>query len=378
MYDVIALGELLVDLAERTKDENGYPTLAANPGGAPGNFLAALSAYGKKTAFLAKVGDDTFGHLLTGTMRRAGIDTRGILISPDTFTTLAFVTFDAHGDRSFAFARKPGADTQLRWEEIDPAMLEQARVFHFGSLSCTDEPARTATQKAAAYARAHGKLVTYDPNYRAPLWKTEQEAKAQILWGLSQADIVKISDEETQFLWGCGPEEGAERVLALGARLVMVTLGPKGCLLKNAQAEFSCGCPKVHPIDTTGAGDIFGGSAVSRFLELNKAPEALTPGRSCLYGPLRSGRRQSIHRGIRRHSVHSQEGNCPAKNAGRARTDTHLLKSSTERDANGAARETLCPSGRDCGRALSVCWGICGQNQQNRFGKIYAKPVKSP
>ena len=257
MYDVIALGELLVDLAERTKDENGYPTLAANPGGAPGNFLAALSAYGKKTAFLAKVGDDTFGHLLKNTMHRAGIDTRGILISPDTFTTLAFVTFDAHGDRSFAFARKPGADTQLRWEEIDPAMLAESRVFHFGSLSCTDEPARTATQKAAAYARAHGRLVTYDPNYRAPLWKTEQEAREQILWGLSQADIVKISDEETQFLWDCSPEEGAERVLALGAKLVMVTLGPKGCLLKNAQAEF-------------------GGSAVSRFLELGKAPEALT------------------------------------------------------------------------------------------------------
>ena len=276
MYDVIALGELLVDLAERAKDENGYPTLAANPGGAPGNFLAALSAYGKKTTFLAKVGDDTFGHLLTGTMRRAGIDTRGILISPDTFTTLAFVTFDAHGDRSFAFARKPGADTQLRWEEIDPAMLAESRVFHFGSLSCTDEPARTATQKAAAYARAHGRLVTYDPNYRAPLWKTEQEAREQILWGLSQADIVKISDEETQFLWDCSPEEGAERVLALGAKLVMVTLGPKGCLLKNKQADFSCGCPKVHPIDTTGAGDIFGGSAVSRFLELGKAPEALT------------------------------------------------------------------------------------------------------
>lgn len=276
MYDVIALGELLVDLAERAKDENGYPTLAANPGGAPGNFLAALSAYGKKTAFLAKVGDDTFGHLLKNTMHRAGIDTRGILISPDTFTTLAFVTFDAHGDRSFAFARKPGADTQLRWEEIDPAMLAEARVFHFGSLSCTDEPARTATQKAAAYARAHGRLVTYDPNYRAPLWKTEQEAREQILWGLSQADIVKISDEETQFLWDCSPEEGAERVLALGAKLVMVTLGPKGCLLKNKQADFSCGCPKVHPIDTTGAGDIFGGSAVSRFLELGKAPEALT------------------------------------------------------------------------------------------------------
>ena len=209
-------------------------------------------------------------------MRRAGIDTRGILVSPDTFTTLAFVTFDAHGDRSFAFARKPGADTQLRWEEIDPAMLEAARVFHFGSLSLTDEPARSTTYRAAEYAKAHGKLVTYDPNYRAPLWKTEQEAKEQILWGLSQADIVKISDEETQFLWGCGPEEGAKRMLALGVKLVMVTLGPKGCLLQNAQAEFSCGCPKVHPVDTTGAGDIFGGSAISRFLELGKAPEALT------------------------------------------------------------------------------------------------------
>ena len=276
MYDVIALGELLVDLAERSKDEAGYPTLAANPGGAPGNFLAALSAYGKKTAFLAKVGDDTFGRLLVGTMQRAGIDGRGIRIDPDTFTTLAFVTFDAHGDRSFAFARKPGADTQLRWDEIDPAMLDETHVFHFGSLSCTDAPARSATQSAVAYARAHGKLVTYDPNYRPPLWKTEQEAKEQILWGLRQADLVKISDEEVQFLWGCSPEQGAERVLALGAKLVMVTLGPKGCFLKNAQAEYRCGCPQVRTVDTTGAGDIFGGSAVSRFLELGKTPEQLT------------------------------------------------------------------------------------------------------
>ena len=277
MYDVIALGELLVDLAERTKDENGYPTLAANPGGAPGNFLAALSAYGKKTAFLAKVGDDTFGHLLKNTMHRAGIDTRGILISPDTFTTLAFVTFDAHGDRSFAFARKPGADTQLRWEEIDPAMLAESRVFHFGSLSCTDEPARTATQKAAANVRAHGRLVTYDPNYRAPLWKTEQEAREQILWGLSQADIVKISDDEVRFLWGCGPEEGAARLLAdFGVRLAMVTCGPKGCLLQNAGAAVRVTAPRVLPVATTGAGDIFGGSAVSRLLQLGRAPEALT------------------------------------------------------------------------------------------------------
>ena len=277
MYDVIALGELLVDLAERSKDEAGYPTLAANPGGAPGNFLAALSAYGKKTAFLAKVGDDTFGRLLVGTMQCAGIDGRGIQIDPDTFTTLAFVTFDAHGDRSFAFARKPGADTQLRWDEIDPAMLDETHVFHFGSLSCTDEPARSATQSAVAYARAHGKLVTYDPNYRPPLWKTEQEAKEQILWGLRQADIVKISDDEVRFLWGCGPEEGAARLLAdFGVRLAMVTCGPKGCLLQNAGAAVRVAAPRVLPVDTTGAGDIFGGSAVSRLLQLGRAPEALT------------------------------------------------------------------------------------------------------
>ena len=276
MYDVVALGELLIDFTTQSIDSDGYPTMAAHPGGAPANFLAAIAKFGGKVGMLGKVGTDTFGKLLTNTLRGAGIETKGLVAADDVFTTLAFVTLDENGDREFAFARKPGADTQLRWEEIDPAMLAESRVFHFGSLSCTDEPARTATQKAAAYARTHGRLVTYDPNYRAPLWKTEQEAREQILWGLSQADIVKISDEETQFLWDCSPEEGAERVLALGAKLVMVTLGPKGCLLKNKQADFSCGCPKVHPIDTTGAGDIFGGSAVSRFLELGKAPEALT------------------------------------------------------------------------------------------------------
>ena len=135
MYDVIALGELLVDLAERSKDEAGYPTLAANPGGAPGNFLAALSAYGKKTAFLAKVGDDTFGRLLVGTMQRAGIDGCGIRIDPDTFTTLAFVTFDAHGDRSFAFARKPGADMYLTAAQVEAADISRFGIVHAGSCS---------------------------------------------------------------------------------------------------------------------------------------------------------------------------------------------------------------------------------------------------
>jgi len=277
MYDVIALGELLIDFASKSVDAAGYPTMAANPGGAPGNFLAALNAYGKKTAFLGKVGDDAFGHLLLGTLNQAGIETKGIVVDPTVFTTLAFVTFDETGDRSFSFARKPGADTQLTWEEVDKSMIDDAKVFHFGTLSLTGEPARTTTQKAVAYAKAQGKLITCDPNLRKPLWATMEEAKEQILWSLQQADVVKISDDEVDFLWGCTPEEGADKLLnEYGVSLAMVTLGPKGCYLKTANAVCNAPGPKVSPIDTTGAGDIFGGSAVSRLLDLGKDIADLT------------------------------------------------------------------------------------------------------
>ena len=142
MIDVVALGELLIDFAAKSTDSAGYPTMAANPGGAPGNFLAALNAYGRKTAFLGKVGNDAFGNLLLGTLNAAGIETKGILVDDSVFTTLAFVTFDESGDRSFSFARKPGADTQLRWEEVDKSLIDEAKVFHFGTLSLTDEPVR--------------------------------------------------------------------------------------------------------------------------------------------------------------------------------------------------------------------------------------------
>ena len=277
MYDVIALGELLIDFASLSTDASGYPTMAAHPGGAPGNFLAALNAFGTKTGFLGKVGDDTFGHLLLGTLKNAGIETKGVVVDPTVFTTLAFVTFDDRGDRSFSFARKPGADTQLRWEEVDKTMIDETKVFHFGTLSLTDEPCRTTTRKAVAYAKGQGKLITYDPNLRKPLWRSEEEAREQILWGLYQADVVKISDEEVEFLWNCSPEEGAEKLLnEYGVSLAMVTLGPKGCLLKTKNAVCSAPGPKVSPIDTTGAGDIFGGSAVSRLLELNKEIADLT------------------------------------------------------------------------------------------------------
>ena len=277
MFDVVALGELLIDFATVSTDGDGYPTMAANPGGAPGNFLAALNAYGKKTAFLGKVGNDTFGHLLLKTLNGAGIGTKGIVVDDSVFTTLAFVTFDESGDRSFSFARKPGADTQLSWEEIDKTLIDEAKVFHFGTLSLTDEPVRTATQKAVAYAKQQGKLITCDPNLRMPLWRDLEEAKVQMLWSLQQADVVKISDTEVEFLWNCTPEEGADKLLnEFGVSLAMVTLGPDGCLLKTKNAAFRAACPKVHPVDTTGAGDIFGGSAVARLLELEKSMEDLT------------------------------------------------------------------------------------------------------
>lgn len=277
MYDVVALGELLIDFAAKSTDPAGYPTMAANPGGAPGNFLAALSRYGARTAFLGKVGDDAFGRLLISTMADAGIETRGILLDPGVFTTLAFVTFDGHGDRSFSFARKPGADTQLRFEELDLSLIDEARVFHFGTLSLTGEPVRTATQKAVAYARDGGKLITFDPNLRRPLWSSGEEARRQILWGLSQADVVKISDEEVDFLWGCPPREGARRLLEEhGVSLAMVTRGPEGCYLLNRNGECAVPSPKVCPVDTTGAGDIFGGSAVWKLLCTGKAPSDLT------------------------------------------------------------------------------------------------------
>ena len=277
MFDVVALGELLIDFAAKSTDADGYPTLAANPGGAPGNFLAALNAYGRKTAFLGKVGGDAFGQLLLKTLKGAGIETKGIVVDDSVFTTLAFVTFDESGDRSFSFSRKPGADTRLEWEEIDKTLIDGAKVFHFGTLSLTDEPVRSATRKAVAYAKEAGKLITCDPNLRMPLWPGAEAAREQMLWSLEQADVVKISDNEVEFLWGCTPEEGADKLLEeFGVSLAMVTLGPDGCLLKTKKAAFRAACPRVRPVDTTGAGDIFGGSAVARLLELEKAVGDLT------------------------------------------------------------------------------------------------------
>lgn len=277
MYDVVALGELLIDFTTIRADSDGYPTMAAHPGGAPANFLAAIAKFGGKAAMLGKVGTDTFGKLLTSTLREVGIETKGIVASDEFFTTLAFVTLDANGDREFAFARKPGADTQLRFDELELSLLDETCVFHFGTLSLTGEPSRTTTYRAVEYAREHGKLITFDPNLRKPLWRELDEAKQQMLWGLAHADVVKISDEEVEFLFGLGVQEGAQYILEhFPVKLVFVTCGPDGCWFQNKNASGHVDSLRnIKVVDTTGAGDIFSGSAVWKLLQTGKTPEAL-------------------------------------------------------------------------------------------------------
>ncbi len=277
MYDVVALGELLIDFTLTGTDPMGYPALQAHPGGAPGNLLAALSAYGCKTAMIGKVGADTFGALLLDTLQGKGIQVSGVVPDPRVFTTLAFVTLDPSGERTFSFARKPGADVCLDPTEVDINLIDNCRCFHFGALSLTAQPAREATRMAVRRAREGGRWVSFDPNLRLPLWESPELAREEMLWGLGQADIVKISGEEVDFLWGCGPEEGAQRLHGLGVRVAFVTLGPEGCLVSGNGCSLRVpALAGVRPVDTTGAGDIFGGAALSRLLHTAKPLADLT------------------------------------------------------------------------------------------------------
>ncbi len=278
MIDVVALGELLIDFTCVSVDGEGYPTMAAHPGGAPANFLAALSKFGAKTAMIGKVGGDALGKRLVATLEKIGVETKGLVVDEDVFTTLAFVTLDETGNREFSFARKPGADTSLRKDELELSLIDEAKVFHFGTLSLTDEPARSATCYAVEYAKKKGKRITFDPNLRKPLWKDLEQAREQMLWGLSRADVVKISDEEVEFLFGLGVEEGAAHILShFDVKLVFVTCGPEGCYFANRAASGMVpGLTGISVVDTTGAGDIFGGSALWQLMQLGKAPEELT------------------------------------------------------------------------------------------------------
>ncbi len=278
MYDVIAIGEMLIDFTTDNVSSDGYPIMAAHPGGAVANFLAPLAKYGKKTALISKVGNDAFGKQLIGTLNKFGIDSSGVKMTDEAFTTLAFVTRDEAGEREFSFARKPGADILLSDKDIDFTKIDNTKVLHFGTVGMTDEPSRSAHKKAVEYAKEKGKLISFDPNLREALWTDLNDAKKQMLWGINNTDILKISDNEVDFLFDLSPEQGAEYILDnFAVKLVFVTLGKDGCYFANKNAKGKVpNFEDVQTIDTTGAGDIFGGSAMYALLESGKEPEALT------------------------------------------------------------------------------------------------------
>ena len=279
MFKAIASGELLIDFNTVATDDMGFPTLEGHPGGATINCLATLRHFGAEASFIGKMGNDAFGKILLHTFSQLGIRTDNIVLTDDAFTTLAFVTLDETGDREFSFARKPGADLLLRFDEVDLSVFENADVYHFGTVSMTEEPSRETTKKLVEYARSKNILIGYDPNLRKSLWRSLDDAREQMLWGLSKADIVKISDEEIDFLFGLDPEPGMQKILELypNISLVYATCGAKGCYYSNRKVSgFMPAMKGIHVIDTCGAGDIFGGAAMFRFLEHGKSPALLT------------------------------------------------------------------------------------------------------
>ena len=269
-YDVVALGELLIDFTDNGVSGQGNTLFEANPGGAPCNVLALLNRLGHKTAFMGKVGDDLFGQHLKKVLEDIKIDTKGLLMDKEVKTTLAFVKTLEGGDRDFSFYRNPGADMMLSEDEIDENLIKAAKIFHFGTLSMTHEGVRKATQKALKIAKENGVLISFDPNLREPLWASLEEAKKQVSYGLQYCDVLKISDNEIQ--WFTGKEDYTE-----GARflqdtyhipLILLSMGKEG-----SRAYYKDEIVEAAPflqestIETTGAGDTFMGSCLHFVLE---------------------------------------------------------------------------------------------------------------
>lgn len=264
---ITTIGEILVDMTQTRLDENGVCHFAANPGGAPANVAVAAARLGAKTAFIGCVGDDAFGAMLRQTLIDNGVDTGGLQVSQTASTTLAVVTVDARGERSFSFCRKPGADTRIDVHQAIAAACG-SDILHFGSVSLTDPVCRDAVVSTVKAAKAAGALITYDPNYRAALWQSEDAAVQQMRAVLPLCDIVKISDEETRLLCGVNdPRSAAQALTGLGVKLALVTLGAEGALWRYGDQEGVVPGVRVQVADTNGAGDTFFGALLSRIAE---------------------------------------------------------------------------------------------------------------
>lgn len=276
-FDVTALGEILIDFTFSGYNEDGMALFAQNPGGAPANVLAAVQKLGGKTAFIGKVGNDMHGNFLRNVLQSKNICCDGLLTDNNTFTTLAFVSLSENGERSFSFARKPGADTRLEENEVNYDIIKSSKVLHVGSLSLTDSPSREATLAALDFAKENNITVSYDPNYRAMLWKDEETAKKGMRSVLPYVDIIKISDEESGLLTDEKDVKGAaKRLLRLGIKCVIVTKGSEGAYILSQKGEAEIKSKKVTVADTTGAGDSFMGGFLYKLTDANITPDELS------------------------------------------------------------------------------------------------------
>ena len=270
LFDVTALGELLIDFTENGTSSQGNPLMEANPGGAPCNVLAMLERLGKKTAFIGKVGKDMFGNQLKAAVEEVGIDTRNLIMDENVHTTLAFVHTYPDGDRDFSFYRDPGADMMLTKDEVQKELIENSRIFHFGTLSSTHEGVREATRHAIELAKEAGCIITFDPNLRPPLWKSLEDARKEIEYGMTKCDVLKISDNEVEFLFGTTDyDKGAAMIREkYNIPLVLITMGKDGsrAYYKDLRVE-AAPFLQENTIETTGAGDTFCASTLNYVLE---------------------------------------------------------------------------------------------------------------
>lgn len=271
MTDILTLGELLIDLTEKDTDENGNRKFVAYPGGAPANVAVAASRLGAKTGFIGKVGDDPFGHSLKDTLEKEKVDTKGLFFSHHYQTTMAIVAVGPNGDREFSFYRSPGADTQLKVMQSMSALDDYGmpKILHVGSLSMTTQPARNATEEAVRYAKEHGVIISYDPNYRPVLWNNEAQAIRMMSILLPYADIIKVADDEMTLLTGTEDYEEGSRILDedYGVKLVIITLGADGVFVRCGDIAERVPGVKTDIVDTNGAGDTFLGAMLAKLAE---------------------------------------------------------------------------------------------------------------
>ena len=278
IYDITTFGEILIDFTSQGINEDGQMLYARNPGGAPANVAVAAARLGAHTAFMGKAGKDMHGEFLRSVLQREKVDTKGLLLDEDYFTTLAFVEVNESGERTFSFARKPGADTKIQKEEVDVDVLDRTNIFHVGSLSLTDQPARDTTFYAVKRAKNKGSVISYDPNYRASLWPDEKTAKKHMRSLVPYVDLMKISDEETELLTDHRDVREAAKILyEQGVKVVAVTLGGEGAYIYSKDG--GCVVPgfSVKQIaDTNGAGDSFWGGFLYKISTSEKQLDELT------------------------------------------------------------------------------------------------------